>query len=381
MANKKPKLLLVADTYYPKVDGTLIFMEEFLQHAQDQFDVALLVPFLGEKKGKNVHYLDVYKHLQVSGYPSVKFSWKNLKTTKAAIKEADIVFIQGPALISYLSIYFAHRAGKKTVFYTHTLAWELFEKFAPPLLNRLLFRFIRRTSFWLFHFCDLILVPYHELRDQLQDEGLKSNIGVARLGVDINRFTPSKDKKSSKRRIGLDEEKTVIGYVGRISKEKNVSTLSSAFKRLHNPKKMFLLMVGDGPESQIKVFKENPNCLVTGFVRNVPEYLQAMDIFVMPSLTETTSLATLEAMSCGLPVIATKVGFIKRYLVKNHNGLFIPRNSPGILALKIEALLKDRNLRERLGENARKTVAYSFSWERSINKIKRMLMEQYYENR
>ena len=81
-------------------------------------------------------------------------------------------------------------------------------------------------------------------------------------------------------------------------------------------------MVGDGTKKQVKEFKKIKNCKVTGFVPDVHEYLKAMDIFVMPSLTETTSLATLEAMACGLPVIATKVGYIKNYLVRNHNGLF-----------------------------------------------------------
>ena len=135
---------------------------------------------------------------------------------------------------------------------------------------------------------------------------------------------------------------------------------------------------GDGPEKQTRELKQLKNCKVTGFVYNVQDNLKAMDVFVMPSLTETTSLATLEAMSTGLPVIATRVGFIKSYIIKNHNGLFFPRNSAGMLSVKISKLLKDREYRERLGQNARKTVAYGFSWERSINRIKRILLKEYY---
>ena len=99
----------------------------------------------------------------------------------------------------------------------------------------------------------------------------------------------------------------------------------------------------------------------------------------MPSSTETTSLATLEAMATGLPVIASKVGFIKNYLTKEENGLFFPRKSSSLLAMQMGRLLQDRDLGERLGENARKTVAYSFSWERSINKIKKQLLQVYTE--
>ena len=148
-----------------------------------------------------------------------------------------------------------------------------------------------------------------------------------------------------------------------------------AFKKLPNQSNLQLLMVGDGNPELVKKLKEMRNCKVTGFVNNVQEYLKAMDVFVMPSLTETTSLATLEAMSCGLPVIATKVGFIKSYLVKDHNGLFFPRNSSTMLAIKIEKLMKNPELMKTLGHNARKMVAYSFSWERSVNKMKRILLE------
>lgn len=376
--NQKPKLLLVADTYYPKVDGTLKFIEEFLKRSQDSFEISLLVPDYGIHKGKNVAYLDVSKIWKVSGYANLKFSPSNFKKMKTAVKEADIVFIQGPAMASYLSIYYARKYGKKTFFYTHTLSWELFEKFFPGILKKPFSFLIKKLSVALYNRCDEILVPYHELKEHLQEQGVTTEITTARLGVDIDLFSPSADKRLNKQKVHLDPDKKIIGYVGRISKEKNIHLLLEAFQKIEDQENIALLMVGDGPESQTKELKQLKNCKVTGFVHNVQDYLKAMDVFVMPSLTETTSLATLEAMSTGIPVIATRVGFIKNYLIKNHNGLFFPRNSSTMLSVKISKLLKDRELRERLGQNARKTVAYGFSWERSINRIKRILLKQYY---
>ena len=370
---EKPKLLLVADTYYPKVDGTMIFMNEFIKRTKNDFDLHLLVPDLGERKGERVTYLNISKRFAVSGYPTIKLSLKNLNRIKKEIKAADIVFIQGPALASYLSIFFGKRYKKRTVFYTHTLAWELFEKFLPHLLSRISFNLIKRISVFFYNRCDEIFVPYHELRDYLKKQGVKTKINVARLGVDIEKFSPAKDKKSYKKKLEIDPEKKVIGYVGRISKEKNITLLLKAFGHLKERNDVYLLVVGDGPEDQIKEFKNTENCMITGFVNNVEQYLKAMDVFVMPSLTETTSLATLEAMSCGIPVIVTKVGFIKSYVIKNYNGIFFPRNDAKMLAMKISKLLDHEETRTKLGKNARKTVAYSFSWERSINRIKRLL--------
>lgn len=374
---KKPKLLLVADTYYPKVDGTIRFMEEFLKRAKDYFEITLLVPDFGLKKNKNVVYLETSRILKLSDYTGIRLSWKNLARIKEAVRNQGTIFVQGPAMASYLAIYYGHKYHKKTIAYLHTLSWELFAKFFPRFLKRLIFWLTKKLSFALYNLCDLLIVPYPELKKNLQSAGIKARLAVGRLGVDIDKFTPARNNKIEwKRRLGIKENQLVIGYVGRISREKNTDVLLKAFQKLAKKRKnLFLLMVGDGPENQVRPFKETTNCLVTGFVPGVESHLKAMDFFVMPSLTETTSLATLEAMATGLPVIVTKLGYMQNYIVRNYNGLFFPRNNPAMLAMKIERLINDQKLRQDLGLNARKTVAYSFSWERSINKIRRMLRE------
>ena len=328
-----PKLLIVADTYYPKVDGTLKFIEEFMKRTQNSFQTSLLVPFLGKKRGENVTFITPSKIFSISGYPNMKLSFKNIRKIKETIKKADIVFVQGPALISYLSIYYSKKFKKKTIFYTHTIAWELFETFFPPLINKIFFNLIKRGSIFLYNRCDEIFVPYRELTDHLKRAGVKTKMNITQLGVDISIFTPSENKKEDKQKMNIPSDKFVIGYVGRISKEKNTDILLKAFTKIKD-KNAHLVIVGDGPSDQVKKFKNIQNCTVTGFVHNVQDYLKAMDVFVIPSLTETTSLVTLEAMATGLPVIATKVGFIKSYIIKGYNGLFFSRNNATMLSRK-----------------------------------------------
>ncbi len=375
MNHIKPKILIVADTYYPKVDGTLKFMEEVIKRTKNNFEISLLVPKFSSKqiKGIKTDFLDVSKHLHLSGYQTVKPSFKNLKIIKKAVKEADLVFVQGPALASYLAVHYAHKYKKKTAFYIHVVSWDLFAKFFPSPINKIIKRIFIRS----YNKCSQIIIPYFGLVKELREAGVKSDIQVARLGIDINRFLPAKNKQSRKKKLKLPD-KTVVGYVGRISKEKNTLVLLKAFKKL-DPEKFFLLMVGDGKKEIVEKFKKIKNCKITGFVDNVEDYLQAMDMFVMPSLVETTSLATLEAMSCGLPVIVTKVGYMKDYVIKDYNGLFFPRANPTLLALKLDKLRKNPEFMEKLSHNARKTTAYSFSWERSINKIKRSILKLYHQ--
>ncbi len=375
---KKPKLLIVADTYYPKVDGTMKFMEEFIKRSSSEFDISLLVPDFGIKTKipgvKEITFIQPSKFIKVSGYPNLKLSCSNRKKILSAIQNADTIFIQGPALTSYLSIYYSSKFEKPTIFYIHTIAWELFAKFFPKILNWFFLNAIKHLSVMMYNRCDTIIVPYHELQTELETAHVTTTITVAKLGVDIIRFSPTTEKRLYKEKIGIDPKKFVIGYVGRISKEKNVTVLLNACTKINSEKPIHLLLVGDGPKNQISQCQSRHNCTITGFVDNVPDYLKAMDLFVMPSSTETTSLATLEAMATGLPVIASKVGFIKNYIVKDYNGIFFAKENPAMLATKIEKLMRNYKLREQLGLNARKTIAYSFSWERSISKIKKILL-------
>jgi len=84
----------------------------------------------------------------------------------------------------------------------------------------------------------------------------------------------------------------------------------------------------------------------------------------MPSLTETTCLSVLEAMSCQLAVVSTEVGFIKSYIRNGYNGLFFEKQNQYPLAKNIQRLISDTEFRKTLGVNARKTVIEQFSWTR-----------------
>tara|TARA_Y100000310_G_scaffold137447_1_gene136368 strand:- start:59510 stop:60634 length:1125 start_codon:yes stop_codon:yes gene_type:complete len=365
------KLLVVNDTYYPKVDGVLIFVEEFIKRAQNDFEITLLVPdYSRKKKFKKVKtvFLELSKRFSAFTYQPIKYSRSNRKNIKKAVKDSSVVFIQVFGPIGVLAFRYARKMKKKIVVYVHNTPWEFLEKHYS--LRKITAKLTKKYFISMYNKADILLVPFHEFIGELRKAGIKNKMEVARLGVDIDRFSPAKDKLQMKKKLKIPLKK-IITYVGRVSNEKNTLLLLDAFQKLKG--EVHLLIVGDGQPELVKQFREQNDCTVTGFVSNVEDYLKASDIFVMPSLTETTSLATLEAMSTGLPVLATKVGFVKKYIIKDHNGSFFPRNSSAHLALKIEKLLQNPELAQKYGNNARKTVAYAFSWERSINKIKRIL--------
>ncbi len=376
--NQRPKLLVVTDTFHPKVDGTVRFIEEFCASSSSQFDTSLLAPkFNKSLSSPSITFLPTSKIITpLPNYPSIKLSFKNFAAIKREVQKNDIIFIQGPALTSLLALHYARKYKKVAIAYFHVLPWDLYEKSVKHPLKKWVANIILKICQREYNHANLLLYPYGDLATTMRSQGFIAPQKIARLGVDINRFYPATSPANFKQKIGIDPSQFVVGYVGRISPEKNIKTLIRAFKRL-GPN-AHLLLIGNGEKEQTEQARKLPNCTITGFVTDVEEYLRAVDVFVMPSLTETTSLATLEAMATGLPVLSSKVGYAQKYIVRNYNGLFFPAQSAAILAKKLEQLKANPKERARLGLNARKTIAYSFSWERSISRIKKLLLEEYY---
>ena len=150
---EKKKLLLVSDTYHPKVDGTVMFIDEFLRRAAAFFNLSLLVPNFGPHKSNksiNTYYLTTSKFISpLPTYPAIRLSLKNFMETKKAVKETDLVTAQGPALASFLAIRYARKYKKKAFFYTHVLFLCIVQTLANcRAKNRYLKQFLKKALFY-----------------------------------------------------------------------------------------------------------------------------------------------------------------------------------------------------------------------------------------
>ena len=369
-------LLIVTDTFLPKYDGIVRFLTEIIPRLKDDYEITVLAPkFEGS--------YNEYTLVNVVRVPMTKFNFEDykpytlrLKEIKEQIQKTDLVFVQVLGPLGMLAINHAKKLGKPIIAYTHSLEWELFSKSLTNnnFLGSVIYKITKRIVRKLYNKCDLLVVPSKEIAEILKFNGIKTKKAVVRIGTDTNKFIPSEDKEESKKKIGINPKDTVIGYCGRISREKNVLMLYRTFLRVRkqypNTK---LLIVGAGIKKDQQILEANRNVIVTGFVENVIPYLQAMDIFVLPSFTETSSLATIEAMSSGLAVITTKVGYLSEYIKEKHNGLLFAKGNSIILYEKLRWLLESAELREKLGKNARQTAIELFSWDKTANSIKEII--------
>ena len=132
-----------------------------------------------------------------------------------------------------------------------------------------------------------------------------------------------------------------------------------------------LVLVGDGPdryriERLVETLDLRRHVHLTGYRSDVPNLLRCSDVLVLPSETESAPLTLLEGLSCGLPVVATRVGGIPEIVENNVNGFLVPPKHPEAIAEKILELNSDKELRARLGKAARMTVLERYTAEKVV---------------
>jgi len=368
------KLLIATDNFLPRWDGISRFLSEIIPPLSSEYDITVMCPkFEGEPVAfdnvKIIHFpLSKRRFGDIS---PAKAPYKNIKDI---VRENDIVWSHntiGP--ISRKAMIAAHSLKKPLIAYVHSLEWELFSK-SVKAFNIFVYYITNILARWLYNKCSLIMVPSKELREILDWEGIYARKDVVYLGIDTERFKPARDRKLAKKEVGINPGFKVIGFCGRIGREKDLMTLYKAFLKLEKEyEKILLLIVGEGLKEQKEMFDIESNVMAVGRQDNVLPYLQAMDVFVLTSLTETTSLATLEAMSCGLAVVSTPVGRVKEYVKDKRNGLLFPKRNDLILSMKLKWLINKDNVRESIGKKARTTVLQGFRWSHTIDRIKGIL--------
>lgn len=236
------------------------------------------------------------------------------------------------------------------------------------LATKLLTRFISYSLVLrLIENSDFVTTVSNSVSEELKEYyGMDKSIVVGN-GVDEKVFTPGQDKV---------EEKYIL-YTGRLSYRKGLFDLLECGRQICKdyPDISFIL-TGKGPllgKLQKRAFemKLNEKFKFAGYVekeRLIKLYQNAM-VSVLPSYYEGLPTVLLEAMSCGLPVVATDISGNTEVIEDGKNGLLIPPKSPLKLAETISELLEDEKLREKLGRNARETIKEKYTWNTVTNGI------------
>lgn len=221
---------------------------------------------------------------------------------------------------------------------------------------------VRRMIGWANH----IVVVSEAIRGQFLAlaPDAHAKISVIYNGVDTERFRANRGSRIAYRKmLGVDETTRVVGTVSRLSPEKGIAYFVDAANQLARefPNAKFLV-VGDGPERATLEQRATSGAIrFLGMREDVSELLNAMDIFVLPSLAEAFGIAAIEAMACGLPVVATRVGGLREIVLDDETGLLVLPRHAGALAAAVARLIDDPIKCSAFGERGRARVLEHFT--------------------
>ena len=215
-----------------------------------------------------------------------------------------------------------------------------------------------------------------------------SRVNIVPCGVDTLRFRPMK-KARVRCKLGMPEDEPVVLFVGRIEPLKGIDVLIRAAAQIESPFRL-VIVGGDGKDAgRIRDLKEIASEVGVGnrvtFLdavphRDLPLYYNAADICVVPSYYESFGLVAVEAMACGTPVIASRVGGLKETVLDGRTGYLVPWRCPEPFAERLELLLSNEPLRRSMGREAR-LAAERFRWSEVAAKVEDVYHDLVSQNR
>lgn len=171
----------------------------------------------------------------------------------------------------------------------------------------------------------------------------------------------------------------LVGFVGRMSEQKNPRHLLEAISRLRDPK-IFTVFIGDGEllnECSVLAGELGISDRVhfTGHVDNAQDFMPIMDVFISTSLWESMPYSILEAMASAVPVVATNITGTNDIINNGNNGILIEPNDVDELSEQLDELSEDTDFRTYLGAQAKQTIIERYSLDRMVKKTRRLYSE------
>ena len=201
-------------------------------------------------------------------------------------------------------------------------------------------------------------------------------------GIDLEHFKRRANNRGIRREFGIPENSQVVGTIANFASEKDYPNLLAAANQcLRERQNLWFLCVGSGPlESEIKERAKKitgyERMIFTGSRRDIPDLLEAMDVFALASVIEGFPNVILEAMAMARPVVASRVGGIPELIESGVNGILVPPRNATALAEAILSLLEDQGKRVFLGTNAEEKITREFSLDRMLDQYEALYHSQ-----
>ena len=371
-----PRVLYFTDTYPPQVNGVSVVTELSVNGLRQRgWECMIVAPQypaimphgpLNRQRDPSVRSVP---SAAFPPYPDIRLAAPLFGRCFEVVRrfQPDVIHCATEFMIGRMGQVAATRAGICRLSSYHTDFSRYTEAYGVPMLRGAVSRYIAR-----FHRrSERVFTPSGPARDDLLRLGVAS-VEVWGRGVDTNAFSPG--RRSNVLRASNEGDAVLFIHVGRLAAEKRVDVIVRAFNRARTllpAGAARLIIAGAGPHETALRRMAGPDVLFLGVLdraRALPRVYASADVFLFSSLTETLGLVVLEAMSSGLPVIATPAGGVADHLRHDENGIAIGPHDIEAMADAIVSLTLDESRRRRLAAEARRT-AMALDWEAELDRL------------
>ncbi|MFW5790258.1 MAG: glycosyltransferase [Bacillota bacterium] len=368
--DKKLKIAMFTNNYFPIIGGVPISIKRLSKALKSQgHEIKIFAPEYEKTSVVDVEEDDIIRCNSLYYYKKhgLEFSITNIFSPeirkKFEAEDFDVVHCHHPFWLGKKGRKLAEKNDIPVVFTYHTRL-EKYAHYVPNILFARKFFANRFSHFLIRNFAnkaDAVFAPTESTKNYLRNVGVSRYIKIMPTGVDLKEYDCSKEEVEEIRREYGDKHEHLLITVSRLSKEKNLYFLLEGIKHLRNTGKndFKLIIVGGGPEEDniqayIQEYNLQDNIELIGTVdfREISKYYLASDLFVFASTTETQGMVILEAMAGYTPVVAVRSSGIDDVINNDYNG-YKTEEEVEAWASKIEMILSDKSLQEKLTKNAR----------------------------
>jgi len=272
----------------------------------------------------------------------------------------NVVHVSSPDIVGHRAVTWARRRQIAAVASVHTRFDTYLAYYHLQALEPLARDIMRRF----YHRCELVMAPAESTAVILRAQRMNRDITIWSRGVDRDQFNPERRDMGWRRSIGIGDEEMVIAFLGRIVMEKGLDVFADAIHAFaERGLKHHVLIIGEGP-ARPWFEQQLPDAIFTGELTGdeLARALASSDLFLNPSTTEAFGNVTLEAMACGLPVIAAEASGTTNLVRNAVTGTLVDGTDPEAFAHALEDYALDPDLRRRHGEAAL-AIAKTMDWD------------------
>ena len=361
------KILIASDLHYPTINGVATFSRNLARGlAARGHEVLVIAPSQTGKKCKEVdgnHVIVRTASVPFPFYQNFRISLNPAREVKKIIDDfdPDVIHIQMLMWIGQAAMRYGNKYGIPIVSTNHAMPENLMDnlRMLAPVSRPI--NYILKAYGARFHSkADVITMPTQSAIDMFDVAKLGMKIEAVSNGIDLARFSPGSVADDVYDRFNLPKDKPIVSYVGRLDAEKHLPVLLRAFVRVQSVlPNTHLLIVGDGTERPLLQTMAHElgishDVTLTGRVsdKDLEALHRVGTVFCMPSPAELQSIATLEAMASGQPVVAVDAGALRELCQNERNGYLTEQDDDEAIARGLIAIIEDPALREEMSKES-----------------------------